>query len=124
MDRNDLILVTGASGFIGGRLVELLAERGFRVRAAISNASKLDRISRLDVELLRADLTDHAALSHAVAGCSVIFHVAYRFGGSASSKESISTLRAPLPRCSSSMAAAASCMSAACRLTAIRTTAS
>ena len=83
MDRNDLILVTGASGFIGGRLVEMLAERGLRVRAAISNASKLSRISQLDVERVRADLTDHAALSHAVAGCSVIFHVAYRFGGSA-----------------------------------------
>ena len=83
MDRNDLILVTGASGFIGGRLVELLAERGLRVRAAISNASKLSRISQLDVERVRADLTDHAALSHAVAGCNVIFHVAYRFGGSA-----------------------------------------
>jgi nucleoside-diphosphate-sugar epimerase len=83
MDRNDLILVTGASGFIGGRLVELLAERGLRVRAAISNASKLSRISQLDVERVRADLTDHAALSHAVAACSVIFHVAYRFGGSA-----------------------------------------
>jgi nucleoside-diphosphate-sugar epimerase len=81
MDRNDLILVTGASGFIGGRLVELLAARGLRVRAAISNASKLSRISQLDVEVVGADLTDQAALSHAVAGCNIVFHVAYRFGG-------------------------------------------
>jgi nucleoside-diphosphate-sugar epimerase len=83
MNRNDLILVTGASGFIGGRLVELLAERGLRVRAAISNAGKLSRISQLDVELVRADLTDQAALSHAVADCNVVFHAAYRFGGTA-----------------------------------------
>ena len=83
MDRNDLILVTGASGFIGGRLVEVLAEQGLRLRAAISNASKLSRISQRDVELVRADLTDRAALSHAVAGCTIVFHVAYRFGGSA-----------------------------------------
>ena len=83
MDRNDLILVTGASGFIGGRLVELLVERGLRVRAAVSNAGKLSCISQLDVELVRADLTDQAALSHAVAGCNIVFHVAYRFGGTA-----------------------------------------
>jgi nucleoside-diphosphate-sugar epimerase len=83
MDSNDQILVTGASGFLGGRLVELLAEQGLRVRAAVSNASSLDRISRLAVELVRADLADHAALSQAVTGCSVVFHAAYRFGGNA-----------------------------------------
>jgi nucleoside-diphosphate-sugar epimerase len=83
MDRNDLMLVTGASGFIGGRLVELLSERGLRVRAAVSNAGNLARISQLNAETVRADLTDHAALSQAVAGCNVVFHVAYRFGGTA-----------------------------------------
>jgi nucleoside-diphosphate-sugar epimerase len=83
MDGNDLILVTGASGFIGGRLVELLAERGLRVRAAVSNTSNLARLSQLAVEPVRADLADHASLSQAVAACSVVFHAAYRFGSDA-----------------------------------------
>jgi nucleoside-diphosphate-sugar epimerase len=83
MESSERVLATGASGFIGGRLVEMLVSRGARVRATISNLSNQTRLSSLPIEVIRADLDDPAALVRAAEGCSVIFHVAYRFGGDA-----------------------------------------
>ena len=82
MDPNDRILVTGGSGFIGGRLVEVLAGRGFKIRVATSDFRHCKRISHLPIELLEADLSDHEALSRVVTDCQVVFHAAYRSGGS------------------------------------------
>lgn len=83
MDHNDRVLVTGATGFIGGRLVEVLASRGVRIRIVTSDFKNCARVSRFPVEMVKVDLSDHDALARAVAGCNVIFHAAYRFGGSA-----------------------------------------
>ena len=82
MADSDLALVTGASGFIGGRLVDLLAARGARVRIATSNPDHCGRFGGLPVEIVKADLGDHAALARATQGCGTIFHAAYKFGGS------------------------------------------
>jgi nucleoside-diphosphate-sugar epimerase len=80
VNSNDLILVTGGTGFIGGHIVDALVRRGLRVRVATSNLHKRERISRHPVELVCANLSDHESLVRAAAGCSVIFHAAYRFG--------------------------------------------
>jgi nucleoside-diphosphate-sugar epimerase len=81
MDKTDRVLVTGASGFIGGRLVETLVNRGISVRVTTSHLQHCEHIAHLPIEIVKADLGDHEALSDAVAGSSVVFHVAYRFGG-------------------------------------------
>jgi nucleoside-diphosphate-sugar epimerase len=81
MDHTDLILVTGGAGFIGARLVEALAGRGLRVRVATSDFRHCAQVARFPVELVKADLGDHDSLARAVAGCTVVFHAAYRFGG-------------------------------------------
>ena len=77
----DRILVTGATGFIGARLVETLARRGHRVRVATSDFRHCVRVARFPVELVRADLCDPPSLARAVEGCDTVFHLAYRFGG-------------------------------------------
>jgi nucleoside-diphosphate-sugar epimerase len=81
MNRDDLILVTGGTGFIGGRLVEALVARGLRVRVATSDFRRCAQVSRFPVEIVKADLGNHASLVDAVAGCTVTFHAAYQFGG-------------------------------------------
>ena len=82
MDQTDRVLITGASGFIGGRLVEMLVNRAIPVRVTTSDLRHCEHIAHLPVEIVKANLGDHDTLSEAVAGCSVVFHAAYRFGRS------------------------------------------
>jgi len=76
------VLVTGATGFIGGRLVErLVSLEGARVRALVHTMGNAVRIARLPVELIRGDLLDLDSLRSAAQGCDVIFHCAYGSSG-------------------------------------------
>ncbi|MEA2398511.1 MAG: hypothetical protein QOK25_2067 [Thermoleophilaceae bacterium] len=68
--------VTGATGFVGGHVARLLAERGDRVRVTYRDPARLERLEQLDVEPVRADVLDRAAIRRAVRGCDVVFHTA------------------------------------------------
>ena len=87
MKDSDRILVTGATGFIGARLVETLARRGHRIRITTSDFRNCVRVARFPVELVKADLLDPASMARAVDGCDVVFHLAYRFGGTAAEQK-------------------------------------
>jgi len=63
--------VTGATGYIGGRLVPLLIESGVRVRCLSRDPSKLDGIWWRDqVEVAQGDLLDASSLEGAFDGCT------------------------------------------------------
>lgn len=69
--------VTGATGFLGGRLVTRLRARGDDVVALV----RRDDV-QLEAELVRGDLSDRAVLARAMQGCDAVFHAAamYRVG--------------------------------------------
>jgi dihydroflavonol-4-reductase len=67
------VLVTGASGFLGWHVARVLIERNYAVRALVREGSRVDS---LNVERVTGDLRDPASLARAVAGCSLLFHVA------------------------------------------------
>lgn len=71
-----LCLVTGASGFIGGRLAARLAQEGYRVRALTRRSSDTARLAALDVEIVTGDLADAGSLERAVEGCAHVIHCA------------------------------------------------
>ncbi|MDP6522832.1 MAG: NAD-dependent epimerase/dehydratase family protein [Kiritimatiellia bacterium] len=78
MDSN-LFLVTGASGFVGGHMVEYLVKKGRKVRAMIKDESKADPLRKLGVEVVIGDLRDKDSLSRAVQGVTGIYHIASLF---------------------------------------------
>lgn len=75
-------LITGATGFIGGRLAETLAcKHDVRVRGLVRNFTRAPRLARLDAELVPGDAAVEADVKRAAAGCDLIFHCAYGNSG-------------------------------------------
>lgn len=72
--RDDVCLVTGATGFIGGHLTERLVRDGYQVRCLVRASSDTAALERLDVELAVGDLTTPHTLARAVEGCRYVFH--------------------------------------------------
>ena len=68
--------VTGGSGFVGGRLVERLAETGWTVRALARSDDAAATVTARGAEPVRGDLEDRAALEAGAAGADVAFHAA------------------------------------------------
>ena len=71
------VLVTGASGFIGQKLVETLSMKGFRVKACIRNPGKLEIFNELDgVEAIQLDILDKKSLLRAMSDVHYVYHLA------------------------------------------------
>jgi dihydroflavonol-4-reductase len=81
--------VTGGTGFIGGRLVRRLRERGDDVVALVRSPARAVELREQGVELVEGDLASEQAIRDAVRGCDAVFHVAavYKVGIPASERE-------------------------------------
>lgn len=85
---SDLILVTGANGFIGSKVIENLIDRGFtRIRCLVRSNSGIDKLKRIadarntKLEYLIGTLFSHEDCSNAVKNVAVIYHLAVGGGG-------------------------------------------
>jgi NADH dehydrogenase len=70
-----VILVTGASGFVGRHVVRELASGGTHVRAMVRTARGASVLDGADCELVRGDVTDPASLRVAARGMRTIVHL-------------------------------------------------
>jgi dihydroflavonol-4-reductase len=73
------ILVTGANGFTGGRLVRRLRDAGHEVRALVRPSAVTSELATAGVEVVTGQLTDRADVARAAAGCDQIHHIAAVF---------------------------------------------
>ena len=81
MENTERVLVTGASGFIGGNLALELCRRGYTVRAQYRRAeptATLQLAKDMGAELIRADLTNNDELKKLVRGIDKVVHAAAR----------------------------------------------
>ena len=75
------VLVTGAAGFIGSHLTELLVAQGHRVRALVHYNSRNDwgwledSLVAKDIEVVLGDVRDFDAIYRAMKGCHAVFHL-------------------------------------------------
>ena len=80
-DAPRLCLVTGATGYIGGRLVPELLAAGHRVRVMTRSPERLrDRPWATDVEVARADATDPEQVAAACEGVDVVYYLIHALG--------------------------------------------
>jgi len=71
-----MILVTGATGFVGQHLMDRLRERGEALRPLVRDARDAERLRSLNVEPVVGDVTDLAALARAMTGVDTVIHLA------------------------------------------------
>lgn len=77
-----MLLITGATGYLGCALVDLLIRRGNAVRAAVRDPGRAEGVLPAEVELVVADLADSEGLRRAARGCDAVLHLAGSVGHS------------------------------------------
>ena len=80
------LLITGAGGFIGSHLTELLVEKGYNVKAMLRYNSNnrwgwLENSKYInDIEIVTGDIRDYDSVQSAMQNCSIVFHLAALIG--------------------------------------------
>jgi len=78
MEQYGTVLVTGAGGFVGGRVVERFHLDGLaKVRAAVHRWSSAARIGRFPVDIVKLDIMDKDSLTRAMKDSDFVIHCAY-----------------------------------------------
>ncbi|HEY1611381.1 MAG TPA: hopanoid-associated sugar epimerase [Paraburkholderia sp.] len=72
----DLVLVTGASGFVGSAVARIAQQKGFAVRVLMRATSPRTNVEGLDAQIVTGDMRDVASMRAALDGVRYLFHVA------------------------------------------------
>jgi dihydroflavonol-4-reductase len=78
---SETLLVTGATGSVGGNICRLAAEQGVSVRGLVRNIQAATPLETLGVTLVEGDVTDRDSLIRAAEGADIIIHAAAQIGG-------------------------------------------
>ena len=81
------VLVTGATGFLGKRLVKRLVNEGYRVRALVRKTSSVEVLNRYGVETVWGDLGNKSSVVDAAKGVEILVHAAAGTSGTARDSE-------------------------------------
>jgi uncharacterized protein YbjT (DUF2867 family) len=83
MNTNSKVLLTGATGFVGGRLLQLLSREGISTRCMVRNLSRIPRpLAGLpNVSYLQGDLLDRDSLDRAMEGTEFAYYLVHSMGG-------------------------------------------
>ena len=85
--RDRMVLITGASGYIGGRLLPLLEDAGVRVRCLVRHPTYFKhRVNQL-TEVVQGDLLKPESLDQAMEGVSVVYYLVHSMGASGDFEE-------------------------------------
>jgi nucleoside-diphosphate-sugar epimerase len=76
VEPGSLVFITGATGFIGGRLAEALAGRGYKLRCLVRNPARAARLQAQGAEIVVGDVADADAMRRGLDGASLAYHVA------------------------------------------------
>ena len=85
VERSEPVLVTGATGYVGGRLGPLLLQSGYRVRAMARNVGKLTSrpwAGHPNVEIVSGDALEGESLARAARGCWAVYYLVHSMTGS------------------------------------------
>lgn len=74
------VLLTGATGLLGGHLLQELQQRGEQIRALVLPVENAEKLIAQRIEVVRGDVTNASALAPAVKGIEVIIHLAGMMG--------------------------------------------
>ncbi len=78
------VLLTGATGYIGGRLLRLLEEQEYRVRCLARRPEAVRRTTNTSTEVVAGDVLDRASLDDALRGMEAAFYLVHSMGSSGS----------------------------------------
>lgn len=81
------ILLTGATGYIGGRLLRLLEKQGYRVRCLARRPEAVRRTANASTEVVAGDVLDRPSLEVAMRGVDAAYYLVHSMGSSGSFEE-------------------------------------
>jgi uncharacterized protein YbjT (DUF2867 family) len=82
-----LVLLTGASGYVGGRLLPRLREAGYRVRCLARRPEVVRELAGPGVEVAAGDVLDRGSLDAALHGVDAAYYLVHSMGSSGSFEE-------------------------------------